>query len=153
AALLFTLILTLATVEDALNKTWGVRARRSWGMRLIVYWSLITVGPILLGASLAMTASLQSSAVMIWAQKHIPLVGLVHRLLPVVFTSLAFSALYLFLPAARVRWDAALTGGFVGGIVFELAKVLYTVYVARAVAANALYGSLAALPFFVIWLN
>ena len=153
AALLITLILTLGTVEEALNKTWGVRVRRAWGMRLVVYWSLITVGPLLLGTSLAITASVQSSSVLVWARAHVPLFGLVHRLVPIVFTALAFSSLYLVLPATRVSLRAALLGGIVGGTIFELAKVIYTVYVTRAVASNALYGSLAALPFFIVWLN
>ena len=150
-ALLVTLLFTLATVEDALNHTWGVRNRRPWGMRLVVYWSLLTVGPLLLGSSLAITASAQSSAVVMWAREHVPLFGLMQGLLPTAFTALAFSALYLILPAARVSWSAALTGGTVAGVMFEVAKFLYTIYVARAVSRNALYGSLAALPFFILW--
>jgi membrane protein len=153
AALLITLILTLATVEDALNHTWGVRSRRTWGMRLVVYWSLLSIGPILLGGSLAMTASVQSSRIAIWADEHIPLYHLMQGLLPMVFTALAFSALYLILPAARVRFTAALTGGVVAGVMFEVAKFVYTIYVARAVSRSALYGSLAALPFLIIWIN
>ncbi len=153
AALLFTLLLTIATIEDALNHTWGTRVRRGWGMRLVVYWSLLTVGPLLLGSSLAITASVQSSAVLVWARANIPLLGLLQGLLPTLFTALAFSALYLILPAARVRWSAALTGGFVAAVMFELAKLLYTFYVTRAVTRNALYGSLAALPFFILWVN
>jgi membrane protein len=152
-ALLITLILTLATIEDSLNHTWGIRSRRAWSMRLIVYWSLLTVGPLLLGGSLAITASVQSSAVAIWAKTHIPMFGFLQGLVPIAFTSLAFSALYLIMPAARVRWTAALTGGVVAGVMFEFAKLIYTVYVAKAVSRHVLYGSLAALPFFIIWVN
>src|SRR5262245_31573644 len=152
-ALLITLILTLATIEDALNRTWGVRGRRAWGMRLVVYWSLLTIGPLLLGSSLAITASVQSSEVAVWARGHVPLFALAQGLLPTVFTALAFSALYLIMPAARVGWRAALTGGVVAGVMFEIAKFVYTIYVAKAVSRNALYGSLAALPFFIIWIN
>lgn len=153
AALVVTLLLTLASVEDALNKTWGVVARRGWGMKLVVYWTALTVGPLLLGTSLAMTASLQSSSVVVWAQRHVPFFGLSQSLLPMVITSLALSAMYLILPAARVRWGSALTGGVVAGVVFELAKWLYAFYAAKTLSKNALYGSLAALPFFIIWLN
>jgi membrane protein len=152
-ALLVTLILTLATIENALNRTWGVTRARPWSMRLIVYWSLLTIGPLLLGTSLAITTSVQSSAVAIWAKNHVPLFGLLQRLIPTLFTSLAFSALYLILPASRVRWTAALTGGVVAGVMFEIAKLLYTAYATKAVSSNALYGSLAALPFFIIWIN
>jgi membrane protein len=153
AALIVTLILTLATVEDALNRTWGVRSRRTWGMRLVVYWSLLTIGPILLGGSLAMTAAVQSSHVARWAHDHIPLWDVAQGLLPTLFTALAFSALYLILPAARIKLIPALTGGVVAGLMFEIAKFLYTIYVARAVSRSALYGSLAALPFLILWIN
>jgi membrane protein len=91
--------------------------------------------------------------VVVWAREHVPLFGLTQGLLPTAFTALAFSALYLILPAARVSWSAALTGGVVAGVMFEVAKFLYTIYVARAVSRNALYGSLAALPFFILWVN
>jgi membrane protein len=153
AALLVTLILTLASVEDSLNHTWGVRSRRTWGMRLVVYWSLLTIGPILLGGSLTMTAAVQSSHVAMWAHDHIPLWDLAQGLLPMLFTALAFSALYLILPAARVRLVPALTGGFVAGVMFEIAKFVYTIYVAHAVSRSALYGSLVALPFLILWIN
>jgi membrane protein len=122
-------------------------------MRLVVYWSLLTVGPLLLGSSLAITASLQSISAVVWARQHVPFFGLLQGLLPTAFTALAFSALYLILPTARVRWSAALTGGVVAGLMFEVAKFLYTIYVAKAVSRSALYGSLAALPFFILWVN
>jgi hypothetical protein len=115
--------------------------------------ALLTIGPVLLGASLAITATLQSSSAVVWARAHVPLFGLSSQLAPIALTSLAFSAMYLILPSARVRWTAALTGGVVAAVVFELAKVLYTVYTARILAHNPLYGSLAALPLFFIWLN
>jgi membrane protein len=153
AALLVTLIFTLATVEDALNHTWGVRNRRTWGMRIVVYWSLLTIGPILLGGSLAMTAAVQSSHVARWASEHIPLWDVAQGLLPMLFTALAFSAMYIILPAARVRFWPALTGGVVAGVMFEIAKFLYTIYVAHAVSRSALYGSLAALPLLILWIN
>jgi membrane protein len=152
-ALLVTLLLTIATIEDALNHTWGVRQRRPWGMRLVVYWSLLTIGPLLLGASLAITAAVQSSTVAVWLREHIPLVGLLQSLVPMALTALAFSAVYLILPAARVRWTAALAGGVVAGVMFELAKIIYTLYVSVAMKRNAIYGSLAALPFFILWVN
>jgi membrane protein len=153
AALLVTLIFTLATIEDAFNHIWGVRNRRTWGMRLVVYWSLLTIGPLLLGGSLAITASVQSSRVALWAHNHIPLWDLAQGIIPIVFTALAFSAMYVILPAARVSFSAALTGGVVAGVLFEIAKFLYTIYVAHAVTRSALYGSLAALPLLILWMN
>jgi membrane protein len=154
ATLLVTVILTLSAVENALNQTWSVRKPRGWGMRLVVYWSLLTVGPLLLGASLAFTATVQAqSGVFNWMSENIPLFGLVKALVPVLVTSLAFTALYAVLPSTRVRLGAAWTGGVSAAILFEVAKTAYAAYTAKSVASSTLYGSLAAFPVFVVWVN
>ena len=152
-ALLVTLIMTLSAVENALNQTWAIRHSRSWGRRLFVYWSLLTLAPLLLGASLAFSASLQSSHASAWLTAHVPLLGLFGAFVPVFATALAFSTLYIFLPSTRVRIGPAWVGGLSAAIMFELAKWAYTVYTARSVSANKLYGSLAAFPIFIIWVN
>src|SRR5262249_10778325 len=141
-ALLVTVILTLSAIEDALNKTWAVSTPRGWGMRLVVYWSLLTIGPLLLGGSIAMSASVQAHAKIVEGL-HIPFLGLLESLVPLMSTATAFTALYYFLPSARVSFGAAWTGGVAGAVLFEVAKWAYTLYTSRSVSANALYGSLA----------
>jgi membrane protein len=153
AALLVTLIMTLSAVENALDETWAVRNTRGWGMRLIVYWSLITVAPLFLGVSLAITAAAQSTHAAHWLDQHVPAIGLLQGLVPMFATALAFTTMYAFLPSARVGIGAAWVGGLFAGVMFELAKWAYTAYTAQSVSSNKLYGSLAAFPVFVIWVN
>jgi membrane protein len=153
-ALLVTVMVTLKAVEDALNQTWAVRKPRGWGMRLVVYWSLLTVGPILLGASLTMTAAVQSKGgAFDWMSAHVPLFRVAKTLIPVMATSIAFTGLYVFLPSTRVKMRAAWAGGISAAILFETAKWAYTLYTARSVSSNTLYGSLVAFPFFIVWVN
>lgn len=152
-ALLVTLVMTLSAVENALNETWAVRTSRGWGMRLIVYWSLLTITPLFLGVSIALTTSMQSMHATQWLASHVPIYGVFKALLPVLATAMAFTTMYIFLPSTRVTIGAAWVGGLFAGVMFELAKWGYTVYTAQSVSASKLYGSLAAFPVFVIWVN
>jgi membrane protein len=153
AFLLVTVISTLVNIEDAFNQIWAVRVRRSWGMRLIVYWSLLTVAPVLMGASLGATATIQSHSAVTWLAERLPLFSVLGAIVPILLSTLAFSTLYLVMPSVRVGVQAAITGGFAAAIIFEIAKSLYAVYAAKTISNNPLYGSLAAIPVFMVWMN
>jgi membrane protein len=152
-ALLVTLILTLSAIETALDQTWAVRKSRSWGRRLLVYWSLLTLSPLFLGLSLAATASLSSNRFALWLSENLPLFGVLRAIVPVLATAFAFTMMYTFLPSTRVRVGPAFVGGLSAAVFFELAKWGYATYTARSVSTNTLYGSLAAFPVFIIWVN
>ncbi len=133
--------------EAAINEIWAVRRARALSQRVLVYWAGLTLGPVLLAASVALGgavgAFLSRSAL-----------GLVlARLAGVLITCTLFSALYLFVPATRVRWRAAVVGGVVAGATWELAKTLYAVVVWRFFHFHAVYGSVAAIAVFLLWLE
>ncbi|MDZ4675872.1 MAG: YihY family inner membrane protein [Oligoflexia bacterium] len=148
---IITSISTLATIEKTFNLIWGVKDARSLGKRITTYWSLLTIGPMLLAVSIGM-----SSKALVWLEDDSGAISQVllwgAALTPYLISGLLFSGLFLFMPNVSVnKWDALKAGG-ITGLVFELAKLLYASYAANAIAKNSVYGSLAIFPIFLIWL-
>ncbi|MCC6278027.1 MAG: YihY family inner membrane protein [Oligoflexia bacterium] len=148
---MFTAVSTLATIEKTFNLIWGVKRDRPWGQKIMTYWSLVTIGPVLLGFSFVLSSQavgwLQSdsgeiSKVLVWMA----------ALAPNLTSGILFTLLYFFMPNVAVNLKDAAKAGFVTGIVFEIAKLLYASYAARAVSTYSVYGSLAIIPIFLLWL-
>jgi membrane protein len=133
-------------VEHALNEIWKVRKPRSIPQRVLIYWAGLTLAPFLLAASLAF-----GHAVETWLAGA-PVGRVAVRLGGIAIGSTVFTLLYLVVPATRVRPRAAAMGGLVAGVAWEIAKALYTWASARFFRYHAIYGSLAALPTFLLWL-
>ncbi len=133
-------------VERAVNDIWAVRRLRPLPQRVLIYWTGLTLGPVLLGGSLALAHAVGTLL-------EGALVGQVlARLAAILLSCVLFTALYLFVPSTRVRLRAAAIGGLVAGIAWELAKMLYTFVVARFFRYHAIYGSVAAVPIFLLWM-
>jgi len=148
--LAFAAILMIMTVDHVLNDIWQVRARRPFGQRMLIYWALLTLGPILVGASLTASSYVWSPSAE--ELKRIPWVlrGLFDYA-PVILSGFAYSALYVFVPNRTVRWRDALIGGFVAAILAELLKVGFAFFIARG-SVRSVYGAFAALPLFLLWM-
>lgn len=131
-------------VERALDELWAVRRRRPLVQRALIYWGGLTLGPVLLAASLTVAHRFGEAA---------PSPGhLLARAGSIGLVCLLFSALYLAVPNTQVRLGAGLLGGVVAGVVWEIAKGLYTWAVAHVFRYDAIYGSVAAVPIFLLWL-
>jgi membrane protein len=146
----FAALAMIMTVDRVLNDIWQVRDRRPFGQRVLIYWAIITLGPILIGASLSASSylwSLSEDAI-----RRTP--ALLRSLLdyaPVVLSGFAYAALYVFVPNRTVRWHDALIGGFVAAILAELLKAGFGHYIGRG-AVRSIYGAFAALPLFLLWM-
>ena len=139
----------IITVDRVLNDIWRVRNRRPLAQRVLIYWAIITLGPILIGASLSASSYLW--ALSADAVRQMP--ALVHSVLdyaPVLISGLAYAALYVFVPNRRVAWRDALIGGFLAAILAEILKTSFGTFVSRGVA-RSVYGAFAALPLFLVW--
>jgi len=149
AFLAVTALSMIVTVDRVLNDIWRVRDRRPFGQRVLIYWAILSLGPLVIGASLSASSflwSLSSDAV-----GQLP--GLLRHLLdyaPLVLSGLAYAALYVFVPNRSVAWRDALIGGFIAAILGEVVKGTFGVFVSRGVV-RSVYGAFAALPFFLIW--
>jgi membrane protein len=148
---IFTSISTLATIEKTFNLIWGIREARSVAKRVTTYWSLLTIGPLLLGISLGL-----SSKALIWLKDDNGAISHVlvwsAALTPYLVSGLLFAGLYLFMPNVSVDKGDALKAGAITGLVFELAKLLYASYATHVISKSSIYGSLAIFPIFLLWL-
>ena len=151
AFLAVTALLMMLTIDQALNQIFRVVRERSIAQRLLIYWAVLTLGPILVGMSLTMTSYLVSSS--LGLAKVVPLVGeLLLLLVPILLTSAAITLLYLWVPNRRVHLRHAIAGGLLAGFLFELMKRGFGLYVARFPTYTAVYGAFAAVPIFLVWL-
>jgi len=148
-----TAVMLLSTIESAFNAIWRVEKSRPLGMRLLAYWTTVTLGPLLMGAGLSFSTALfavhnfQALGVDLSFVREAGL-----RMLPFLFAVGGFTILYLALPNRRVPFKYAVLGSVVAGVLFELLKAGFGIYVANAGSFRSVYGSLAALPVFLVWM-
>jgi membrane protein len=145
-----TALITMATIERAFNEIWLVPRRLPTARRFVMYWAVLTLGPLLIGASLAITSYVAtlSSGLLGGAPR---VAGVLTRFAPGVLTVAAFTLLYYGVPGRRVVPKHALIGGLVAGILFELTKRAFAWYVAGMGNYAMLYGTFAAVPAFLLW--
>ncbi len=149
--LMLTSVLTMLTVEDALNAIWRVKQRRPLAQRVLVFWAVLTFGPVLIGASLSISSYLISVSAGYVGNMPIGL-GLLVSATPVVLSALAFAFLYTAVPNAYVEWRDAIAAGLVAAIAFEFAKRGFGYFVTHIPTYTAVYGTFAALPIFLLWI-
>ncbi|CAG2155445.1 hypothetical protein LMG31506_05394 [Cupriavidus yeoncheonensis] len=149
--LMLTSVLTMLTVEDALNAIWRVKQRRPLAQRVLVFWAVLTFGPVLIGASLSISSYLISVSAGYVGNMPIGL-GLLVSATPVVLSALAFAFLYTAVPNAYVEWRDAIAAGLVAAIAFEFAKRGFGYFIMHIPTYTAVYGTFAALPIFLLWI-
>lgn len=152
AAFLFvTAILMFGTVDRTLNRIWRVRESRPFLQSLVVYWAVMTLGPLLIGASLT-----AASELLPWLtdapRKLTWLRSIVALLLSLFLSTLAFALLYQTVPNRFIDWREAVIGGLVAAVGFEITRRLFSFSIAVGGGYRAIYGALAAVPIFLIWI-
>ena len=142
-------IALLVTVEQCFNNVYGAPSGRAWHMRVITYWAVITLGPILLLVSLYAAGRIGA-----WTE-HLLVVGgffqFLSRFAALAASWLLLFALYLLMPNAHVRRRPAMIGSFIAAVLWEIGKWGFSLYVSKAVPYSALYGSLFLIPLFLFW--
>ncbi|MGQ0509451.1 MAG: YihY family inner membrane protein [Betaproteobacteria bacterium] len=149
--LAFTALMTMLTIDRAFNQIFRVGRERPVAQRLLTYWAVLTLGPILIGLSVSITSYLVSAS--LGFAKGVPGAGrLLLGVVPVLLTSVAFTLLYIWVPNRRVRARHALVGGIVAGVLFELMTRGFGFYISRFPTYTAIYGAFAAVPMFLLWM-
>jgi len=149
AVLFITAILLFDNIEQNFNALWHVESSRSYTRRFMTFTSVLLWAPILIALSFYITLKIRTYLAANF------LGGLVERslfLLPWVISVLAFFLLLKVVPATRVKWRSAMLGGAFGGTIWEVAKWGFTKTIAGSIQYNAIYGSLAVIPIFLVWL-
>src|SRR5512133_191851 len=145
ALLVYSGISLFSDVETAINDIWSIRRRRPLRRQVITYWVGLTLGPLLLAASVV-----ASHAAKGWlAGSGVRFLG---EAAGVLLTCAFFTVIYYIVPATKVQLPAAAIGAFLAGVAWEIAKWGYAIFVGRSVRYHAIYGSVAAVPIFLLWL-
>jgi len=155
AALLYTSISMLGSVEEAFNMVWGVTDTRSFYRKFSDYLSVLVSAPLLLLAATSITTSLESQAVVGWVLERTYLGDLFLSLLSLGRYLIIWAALfllYILIPNTRVRLSSALVGAVLAGTLWAVAQWSYIHFQVGASKYNAIYGTLAALPILMVWI-
>lgn len=147
--LIVTAIFMFGTVDRTLNRIWRVSESRPFLQRMVVYWAIMTIGPLLIGASLTAASELLP---VLGGDRHPSLLqAAAALLLSVALSTLAFALLYKTVPNRQVDWREALAGGLVAALAFEVTRRLFGFAIGLGGGYRAIYGALAAIPIFLIW--
>jgi len=153
--LLYSVVKTLGRMEMAFNDIWKVSQQRSFFRKFSDYLSIIILCPFLVLAATGVTASFRSNT-MVDTIMGLQYMGtLIRFLLPLgsyIVLWVAFTAIYIFLPNTRVRITHALAGGIIAGTMWNLVQMIYITFQVGVSKYNAIYGTFASLPLFLIWL-
>lgn len=153
--LLLTVLTLLNSIENSFNHIWRVKETRSLARLFSDYLSITIFGPILILAAISMTTTLESQALVKYLI-GMDVIGTIILTLFKIFPYLAmwsvFTGLYLFMPNTRISLRAALLGGAFGGILWQLLQWGYVTFQVGVTRSNAIYGTMAALPVFMLWI-
>ncbi len=153
--LLLTVFFLLGNIEESFNEIWGIRETRPALRRFADFFSVLVIAPVFVFAAISMTSALQSHA-LVQRLLDAAVVGEVilalFRFLPYFAMWAAFTFLYVFMPNIKVSLKAALIGGILGGTLWQLAQWGYVAFQFGMARYNAIYGTMAALPIFMVWI-
>lgn len=148
--LIVTAVLMFGTVDRTLNRIWRVQSSRPFVQRMILYWAIMTLAPLLIGASISFASEISPLARGL--SRDFPLLRTgITLLISICLSTLAFSLLYIGVPNRMVAWQDAVIGGLVASIAFEISLRLFAFFVVQGPSYQMIYGALAVVPIFLIW--
>ncbi len=150
AAFLVSALMLILTIDGKLNEIWRVRTTRHLARRIIVYWTLLTLGPLLLAVSLTISSYLLSASKG-WVSVLPASLGVILSIVQFAVLACSMAAMYRFVPNTHVRWSHALLGGTFVAIGIELAKRVLAWYLVQVPTFSAVYGAFATVPILLIW--
>lgn len=151
AFLAITAMLMMITIDNAFNTIWRISQPRSLVKRILVYWAVLTLAPLLIGASLSLTSWLVGLS--IGYTKQAPMFGMITlKVVPVLLTTIAFSLLFKVVPNRFVPMSHAVAGGVVAATAFETMNRFFGIFIAHFPAYKLVYGAFASVPIFLLWI-
>ncbi len=150
-ALMVVALLLISAIDNSLNKIFRVQAHRRWTRAFPMYWTVLTLGPLLMGGSLAVSSYLLS--LQLFRETAVTsLLSELLRGLPFIFSVGMFCLLYLMVPNRRVPFIHGLAGAVVAALLFELGKRGFAIYIASFPTYQLIYGALASIPILLVWI-
>lgn len=151
-ALALTAVLLLGTIEADINAIFRVQRARNLASKLLVFWAMITLGPLLLGASFSLSTYFFAATKLMGVDVLKGPLGALTGFLPTLIIIILFTLFYFAIPNRPVRITTALIGGVVAGLVFALLRKGFGWYVATFPTYQNVYGALSVIPIFLIWM-
>jgi membrane protein len=156
--LFWSVLKVLGHIEMALNDIWEIKKQRSWGRKFSDYLSIMLISPILVLMSGSATVFITTQVTQITQEVELlgvvsPLISFLLKFSPYVLIWALFTILYIIMPNTKVHFKAGLLGGVVAGTLYQIAQGAYISFQIGAAKYNAIYGSFAALPLFLMWVQ
>lgn len=144
-------IMLMSNIDKSLNRIWRVTKKRRFIVSLAVYWMILTMGPILIGLSIAASSYLLTLTAA--ADQYMRgLNSLILTLLPLISTTVAFLLIYVLVPNKVVKARHAFWGALVAAVLFEFAKNAFGLYLQYFPTYERLYGAVATVPILIVWI-
>ena len=140
--LVVTAILMLLTIEDQLQVIWEISDARPWRQRVLAYWVVLTLGPMLIGIGFSVPGYFGG----------LPWLGVFDAGVSFWLETVAFTMLYGLIPNCRVSFRDSIAGALLAAISMEIVKFLFGVFIARFSSYGTVYGALAGIPIFLLWM-
>ncbi len=151
-ALAVTALLLLSNINDAFNSIWRVPSSRPIALRFLVYWALLTLGPLMVGSSLSLSSYAFAVVQLSDLESYTGWILPFSRLIAVCLAGLGLAMMFFVVPNRPVHFLHALTGGLVASVLFETLKALFGVYLTHFPSYQAIYGALSTIPIFLLWM-
>jgi membrane protein len=158
AVLFWAVIKLLTNIEKSFNDIWGLKKMRDFGRRMSDYLSITLVCPVFLMLASGLTVFIRSQAIMLTEKISFlgalsPLVSILLELIPYLVMWAIFTFIYVFMPNTKVNLRSGIVAGIFAGIMYQIVQLIYFNFQVGVARYNAIYGSFAALPLFLVWLQ
>jgi len=151
AFLIAAAILMMFTIEQAFNAIWRVKKQRHFGSALLLYWGVLILVPIAIGAGLLITSFITAIPIIHHLLEDFRIKIFFLPLISLLLSTALFTTMYVVVPNCKVRFTQALIGGGVAGVLFETAKASFGFYLYYFPTYQLIFGTLSAIPIFLIW--
>jgi membrane protein len=158
AVLFWSVLKVLNHIERSFNDIWQIKKGRSWGRKFSDYFSIMLISPVFIIMSGSLTIFITTQVEQITRQVALvgmfdPLISFMLNFLPYILIWALFTFLYIIMPNTKVNFKAGLVGGIVAGTFYQIAQWAYISFQIGTTRYNAVYGSFAALPLFLMWIQ
>ncbi len=148
--LIITSLLLMHAIDSSLNAIWRSQRKRPLVYSLAIYWMILTLGPLLAGTSIAISSWLISLRWLSVSGVSM-LMDHILQIFPLLLSWLSFWLLYSLVPTIQVAWPDSLLGALIAGVLFELGKKAFALYITLFPSWQLIYGVLAVIPILFIW--
>ncbi|NNL77183.1 MAG: YihY family inner membrane protein [Desulfobacterales bacterium] len=158
AVLFWTVIKVLSHIEASLNEIWEIKESRTWGRKFSDYLAVMLISPMLILVSSSATVYITTQIAQLTQKIALlgmlsPFISLGLKLTPYVVIWILFSVIYILMPNTKVNLKAGIMAGVIAGTIYQIVQILYIGFQVGATRYNAIYGSFAAVPMFLMWVQ